>query len=274
MSNEIIKQEPKEMSMAERFTNKVVGYYNDVAINVQPTEKEKILIAGYFMAMDAQMKDAGIKWAELDLETVSRKLAAKAQLGLDMQLDNHLNVFSSKSAKNGKVTTFFITGYEGERHKAYKFAITPPIGDVVELIYSTDVFVPKMKSDGDDYEWTITSPFNRGTIVGAFGYLKFEDSRLNRLIFMNYEDLMKRKPQYAKEQFWGKWEDKMLKKTMARELFKHVSVDGDKVRKFRNAIEMEEAEVLEFQKEEYREMAETNTSQGDFIDIEIEQEEE
>lgn len=265
--NEIVKKEEVKLSVAQKFTNKVLGYYADVAQNIEPTEKEKMLIAGYFMAMDAQLREAKIGWQELDLETISRKLAAKAQLGLDMQLENHLNVFSSRSTKTGKITTFFITGYQGERHKAYKFAITPPIGDVVELIYETDEFIPIMKADGDSYEWKITAPFNRGKVIGAFGYLKFDDSRLNKLVFMTRDELLKRKPKYAKEEFWGTWENKMFLKTMARELFRHVSIDGDKVRKFRNALEFEEAELLEMQQEESKMIAEESTGKGEFIDV-------
>lgn len=258
----------EQLPAIEIFRNNIITEY--VSLNsIEPTEKEKALISGYFIAMDEQLRSVGVQWGELDFPKLKRVLVNKARLGLDMQMDNHLHIFSSKN-KMGKVTTFFITGYKGERHIAYTFARTQPLDDVVELIYETDKFQPIKKSSGDDYIFEINEPFNRGKIIGAFGYLKYDDERKNKIACMTYEELLERKPTYAKPEFWGKWEKKMLLKTMAKELYKLVELDADKVRLYKKEFGSEKADLLEMQQDEARQIAHEETGQGEVIDIDVE----
>ena len=45
--------------------------------------------------------------------------------------------------------------------------------------------------------------FDRGKIVGGFGYIEFEDATKNKLIIMTLKDIEKRKTRHAAAEFWG-----------------------------------------------------------------------
>jgi recombination protein RecT len=269
--NQIAKKQNTGLTMADRFTNKVIEMYTDVAKGIQITEKEKSLIAGYFIKCNEALKQQGFNWNEIDLNALALDLAHKSRLGLDMQVKNHLFPIPFKNKKTGKVTLNLITGVEGEKHKRLKFAAEKPVDMRVELIYSTDKFIPQKTGQGDTYSLEITNPFDRGEIVGGIGYIQYEDSRKNVLIMMSKADILKRKPPYARDEFWVKWKEKMYEKTIMKELCNHIAIDADKVAEYRNVMEYEEKREVEVAKEQADVVIADNANNGDVIDITDEQ---
>ncbi len=100
----------------------------------------------------------------------------------------------------------------------------------------------------EGYEFEIVNAFDRGTVVGGFGYIEYADPVKNKLVIMSMKDIMKRKPQYASAEFWGgvvkKWEggkqietqtegwfEEMCLKTLKREVYsaKHIPRDPQKI---------------------------------------------
>lgn len=266
-----------EENMSERFTNKVLSEFGStVAGAIEVTDFQRRLIQGYFIMTDRALKaaeeervrknaknsdhkydnDLPVVWQNVNLTDLALDLVHYARLGLDMQQDNMLFPIPYKNAKKGCYDVTLMEGYNGKRYIALKYAFEVPVSETIELVYSTDTFVPHMKDSAHPvptYEFTINNPFDRGEIVGGFGYLEFADPAKNILIIMTMKDILKRKPEYASENFWGGgtretwktvdgkrqkvqvenegWFDEMCRKTLIREVFsaKHLPRDPQKI---------------------------------------------
>lgn len=59
------------------------------------------------------------------------------------------------------------------------------------------------KNNVDCYEFDISNPFDRGEVVGGFGYIRYKDETRNKLVTMSKAELLKRKPSTAAAEFWG-----------------------------------------------------------------------
>lgn len=257
---------------SERFCNLVISKYSDVARGVDVTEKEKAIIAGYFICIDNAIKKMDIKWGEIDTNSLALDLAHKARLGLDMQMPNYLFPVPYRG-KNGVVTLTLINGYKGEIHLAMKFAEEIPLNIRAELVYDTDEFVPIKKGAGnpcDSYVFNIKNPFARGNIIGGFGYVEYADPAKNVLVMMSKADILKRKPSYASKEFWGTWEEKMFLKTVIKETCRHIPLDVDKVREYRDTLDYEKGRELDYAKAEAEAEISANAGTGDFIDASFE----
>ena len=179
-----------------------------------------------------------------------------------------------RNNKTGLYDVTLMPGYNGIRYMALRYAMEPPIGETIELVYSTDTFVPHMKDSGHKvatYEFTINNPFDRGEIVGGFGYLEFADPAKNELIIMPMKAIQKRKPAYASGNFWGGgtktewktvdgkrqkvevevegWLDEMCRKTLIREVYsaKHLPRDPAKIDESYQMMKIREARYAEIQ---------------------------
>lgn len=134
---------------------------------------------------------------------------------------------------------------------AENYALIPPKSVTIDLVYSTDTFKPIKKGYNqpfETYEFEITNPFNRGDIIGGFGYIEYEDKSRNELVIMTKKDIDKRRPKFASANFWGGeviewkngqkiteekegWYEEMCRKTLIREVYsqKHIPLDPKKV---------------------------------------------
>jgi len=66
----------------------------------------------------------------------------------------------------------------------------------VEVVYSKDKFTPLKKSKGnpiESYEFEIVEPFDRGEIIGGFGYIEYDEPSKNTLVLMSKAAMNKRK---------------------------------------------------------------------------------
>lgn len=260
---------------SERFCNLVINKYNDVAKGVEITEKEKAIIAGYFICIDNAIKKQNITWDEIDTNTLALDLAHKARLGLDMQMGNYLFPVPYKNKNTGIVTLNLINGYKGEIHLAMKFAEEKPIAIHTELVYETDEFIPIKKSadvEYDRYEFKIKNAFNRGEIIGGFGYIEYANPLMNKLVIMSKADILKRKPSYASKEFWGTWEEKMFLKTIIKETCRYIDLDVDKVREYSNTFSYEKERELDYAKAEAEAEISVNANTGEIIDVDFDNE--
>lgn len=123
------------------------------------------------------------------------------------------------------------------------------------------------------------NPFDRGDIVGGFGYLEYDDPTQNELIIMPLAAIRKRMPKYASAEFWGGtkqvynketgkkedtavegWFDEMCRKTLIREVFsaKHIVRDPEKLDEDYRVMKAREVAYEEIQAEaEIQEKANT-----------------
>ena len=166
-------------------------------------------------------------------------------------------------------------GYKGLEYIATQLSLYPIRNIIVELIYSNDVFEIVNKDNITRYNFIIKNPFDRGEIIGGFGYIQYVDESRNKIITLSKKDIDKRKPAYAAAEFWGgekdKWEngkkvgkekiegwyEEMARKTIARATYNAVAIDPKKVNEsyayvienndntYENVIEGQVAEEIE-----------------------------
>ncbi len=282
--------ENQQLTMSERFTNLVLREFgSNVAGALQVSEYQKRLIQGYFIAIDRALKiveearirknesnkdhkydnNLPVTWNNVNLNDLALDVVHYAKMGLDMMMDNHLFPIPYKNNKTNKYDVTLMPGYNGIQYIAEKYAVEQPKAVTIELVYSTDTFKPIKKSKDnqvESYIFEINNPFDRGEIVGGFGYIEYEDPVKNKLIIMTRKDIEKRKPAYAAAEFWGGttkvwengkqveketdgWFEEMCLKTIKREVYsaKHIPRDPKKIDDNYQYMKMREARYAELE---------------------------
>ena len=169
-----------------------------------------------------------------------------------MQEKNHLFPIPYKNNKTGFYDISFTVGYNGIRYVAEKYAFVLPKSVTIEVIYATDKFVPYKKNRAnsvESYAFEITNPFDRGDIMGGFGYIEYDDPSKNVLVIMSLKAIQKRMGKNANAEFWGTkltgkqvavwengkkvfveaegWVDEMCRKTLIREVYSEKYIPRD-----------------------------------------------
>jgi len=288
---------PAKATPSERFTQLVMKQFGGAVGAPEVTDFQKRLIQGYFIAIDRALKTAEeerlrknstnksreydnllpVTWDNVNALDLALDVVHYARMGLDMMQDNHLFPIPFKNNKTNKYDVNLMKGYNGISYIALKYALESPIAVTTELVYSTDTFKPIKKgldNHVDSYQFIINDPFNRGTVVGGFGYIEYNDPTKNKLIIMTRKDIEKRKPRYASPNFWGGkasewktgedgkrykteveiegWFDEMCLKTVIREVYspKHIKLDPMKIDENYQYMKLREAQIAEMQANE------------------------
>lgn len=281
MSNEKSTQleatKKKELTPSQRFVGVVMREFGQGTgeANITLSDYQRRLVQGYFIMVDRALtiaeenrlkKNASNTnhnydnntpyiWQNVNMRDLALDAVHYARMGLDMQEKNHLFPIPYLNKKTGLYDISFTVGYNGIRYIAEKYAVDPPKSVTIELVYDTDVFKPIKKSRSNSvetYDFEITNPFNRGNIIGGFGYIEYADSSKNELVMMSAADFKKRAGKNANAEFWGTkfsgkqgtvwengkktyadtdgWADEMCRKTIIREVFsgKHIPRDPAK----------------------------------------------
>ena len=287
---------PASQNASERFTAMVMKQFGGAVGAPNLTEFQKRLIQGYFIAVDRALKtaeeerlrknsnnrdhqydnDLPVVWENVNLTDLALDAVHYARMGLDMMQDNHLFPIPYKNNKTGKYDMTLMPGYNGIRYIAEKYAVEQPVAVTTEIVYSTDTFTPIKKSKEnrvESYLFEIKQPFDRGEIVGGFGYIEYADATRNELIIMPLKAILKRKPKYASANFWGGsttewqtingkrqkvdvetdgWFEEMCLKTLIREVYsaKHIPRDPKKIDDSYQYMKLREAQVAQMQAQE------------------------
>lgn len=283
--------EAPQANMSERFMHKVIHEFSGSVGEFQLTEYQRQLIQGYFIGVDRALKTAEaerlrkneanrdhkydntlpITWANVNMADLALDVVHYARLGLDTMQANFITPIPYLNKKAERYDINLMLGYNGIKYIAEKFALCPPKNVTIELVYSTDSFTPHKKGRGNDvesYDFEIVNPFDRGSIVGGFGYIEYDDPKKNELVIMSMKDIEKRKPKYASANFWGGkasewnngnkvevdkegWLDEMCRKTIIREVYspKHILLDPRKVDENYQYMKDREARLAEAQED-------------------------
>lgn len=283
--------EAPQANMSERFMHKVIHEFSGSVGEFQITEYQRQLIQGYFIGVDRALKTAEaerlrkneanrdhkydntlpITWANVNMADLALDVVHYARLGLDTMQANFITPIPYLNKKAERYDINLMLGYNGIKYIAEKFALCPPKNVTIELVYSTDSFTPHKKGRGNDvesYDFEIVNPFDRGSIVGGFGYIEYDDPKKNELVIMSMKDIEKRKPKYASANFWGGkasewnngskvevdkegWFDEMCRKTIIREVYspKHILLDPRKVDENYQYMKDREARLAEAQED-------------------------
>ena len=234
-TTEVATQEEQKLLPAnnsEQFTSKVLREFGSTAGAIQVTDYQRQLIQGYFIAIDRALKAAEekrlykntnnsdhtyddpnpITWNTVDLNALALDVVHYARMGLDMMQSNHLSAIpfknNNKTCKSGTkmYTVTLMPGYNGIQYIALKYALEKPVSVTTELVYSTDTFKPIKRSHDnkvESYVFEINNAFDRGEIIGGFGYIEYKEPEKNKLVIMTLKDIMKRRPEKAAGEFWG-----------------------------------------------------------------------
>ena len=316
-TTELTTQEEQKLFPAnnsEQFTSKVLREFGSTAGAIQVTDYQRQLIQGYFIAIDRALKAAEekrlykntnnsdhtyddpnpITWNTVDLNALALDVVHYARMGLDMMQNNHLSAIpfknNNKSCKSGTkmYTVTLMPGYNGIQYIALKYALEKPVSVTTELVYSTDTFKPIKRSHDnkvESYVFEINNAFDRGEIVGGFGYIEYKEPEKNKLVIMTLKDIMKRRPEKAAGEFWGGtktvwekgkkkevetdgWFEEMCLKTLKREVYsaKNMPRDPKKIDDAYQHMKLQEIRMAEM---EAQELIDSNSGQI-VIDIENE----
>lgn len=269
---------------SERFTEIVIKQFGSCVGVPQVTEYQKRLIQGYFISIDRALKMAEderlrkneknrdhkfdnnlpVCWENVNSLDLALDVVHYARMGLDMMQKNHLFPIPYKNNKTQKYDVTLMQGYNGIRYIAEKYAVEKPAAVTIELVFSTDTFKPIKKSyenKVESYRFVINQPFDRGEVVGGFGYIEYADPARNELVIMARKDILKRKPQYASANFWGGkqgdkdvevWFEEMCLKTLIREIYseKHIPRDPQKIDDAYQYMKRREAQMAELEAQE------------------------
>lgn len=306
-TTEVAERQP---SLMARFTDRVMKEFGEGTQSIEVSLYQRALIQGYFWGVDAALTTAEedrlrknarnsnhdydntlpVTWKNVDMDTLAMDLVYMARLGLDMRQKNMLFPIPYKNNKLQKYTITLMPGYNGIKFTAEKYALVKPKNVVIELVYSNDTFRAIKKTlgqSGDQYEFVINDPFDRGEIRGGFGYIEYEDHAKNELVIMSLADILKRKPAYASANFWGGtatsykngkkvteevdgWFDRMCYKTVVREVFgeRHIPRDPAKIDENYRYLKRREAEFDAMQAQaEIDANANRTYIDADFVDV-------
>jgi len=236
----------QEESMSTRFMNAVVREFSGSVGEVALTNFQKRLAQNYFIAVDQALVKAEqrrdnkknnlpITWGNVDMKQLALDVVAAARVGLDPAQPNHINMVPYRNNRTKKYNIGFIDGYRGIEMKAVKYGLDIPDDVTIELVYANDTFKPIKKDHRnkvESYEFEVSNPFDRGEIVGGFYYHAYKNNpEKNKLVVMSLKDILKRKPEYASKEFWGKdgWYEKMCHKTIHRAAYRDITIDSQKI---------------------------------------------
>lgn len=277
------------VKQSEVFMNTVMRAFNTGNIEIKPTQKQQELVQAYFIEIDKMLNETEIKrvqknanntdpkynndlpyiWSNVNLKQLALDVMRYSKMGLDIQQKNMIHAIPYKDNANQKYNINLMRGYNGIRYIAEKYALDKPKNVICELVYETDTFRIVKKDavhDHEGYEFQINNPFDRGKILGGFGYYEYHDPAKNRLVFMTLKDIEKRKPDKASGEFWGGkktvyekghrvtvdtdgWYEEMCLKTLKRYVYSEANIPIDPAKIDENYEYIKKREMDQYKEE-------------------------
>jgi recombination protein RecT len=266
---------------SERFLNNVQAQFAaEAGSPLAFSDYEKTLAQHLFLKLDSVLQDFEAKrlkdgknqqtpytWHNINMRKLSLDAVHTVQLGLDALIANHIHPVPYFNGKEKKYDLDLRVGYVGKAYYRMEAAVEKPKDVIIELVYSTDHFKPMKKSfsnNVESYEFEIKQPFDRGNIIGGFGYLVFEDNSKNKLILVSEADFEKSRKAAKGDTFWSKHPAEMRYKTLVHRVTENLQVDPKKVNASYLYVENKETEETVT-----REISENANSE--YIDVEYEE---
>lgn len=265
--------EKETNTLAQRFTKAVVSAYGDVAMGIEVTPKQMQLISNYYIKLDEALRNSkqNYTWKQVRLPELATTLAHMAKLNLDISL-GQLSFIPFKHGDSGTIDLVAVIGRKGYEYITKTYGLDPPKNIVVELVCESDKFSVIKKDSNHEYDFytfQIVNPFNRGKIIGGFGYLEYDDKSKNKILVMSEADILKYRPKYFDQNFWsGENMNKMYEKTIAKQLLKKVTLDPDKVNDVKDSFKKIESQELNYTAALAQDEIDKNMCFGEVIDIE------
>lgn len=241
------------------------------------TDFQKTLAQHLYLKCDAQFAALEVKrrnndappitWKNIDMQKLALDAVHRVSLGLDALVPNHIHPIPYLNSRTGKYDVDLRVGYVGKDYCRRKLAVEEPLDVIYQLVHETDEFTPYLRSRSNEiegYEFKITKPFDRGEVVGGFGYIIYRDPKQNRLIIVTQRDFKRAEAAAKSGDFWGKDKsrEEMQFKTIVHRVTDKLPLDPRKV----NAKSYAYVEAQEASEDIEREADEQ--ANGRIIDIE------
>ncbi len=207
------------------------------------TPLEKRLAQHMYLAVDQALKTAEADrvrknkpgaeytWTTIDRQKLALDTVHRISLGLDALIPNHIWPVMYFNGAKKMYDIDLLIGYVGRDYVSRTHALETPLAIVYELVHATDTFkaLPRSSTrEVEGYEFEINNPFDRGDIIGGFGYVVHDDPRKNRLILVTQRDF-KRSKDASKSTFWSENDVEMHLKTVYHRVAAKIPMDPEKV---------------------------------------------
>lgn len=233
MSNDQKKTEIVPATAATRFVEGVQKHWTAEFGDAQAwTPLQKTLAQHMYLKVDSALKELEAKrvyknenhkapfaWKNVDLYKLSMDSVNRISLGLDALIDNHIHVTPYFNSASGLYDVDLYIGFVGKAYCRIKHSVDELLDVVVELVHANDVFEVHKKGGHDDiesYTFKIVNPFDRGPVVGGFGYLNYKDPIKNKVVLVTMDDFNRSEAAAPSDKFWkeGKHRLQMQYKTV------------------------------------------------------------
>lgn len=266
--------EKRQLTAGERFEGLVLRQAQAEIGVAEFTPQVKRLIQHMFIHINNVMKELEIKrldnawlsknrppieWKNINHTKLAFDALHRATLGLDAMIPNHISPIPYYNKRSKLYDLDLRIGYRGKDYYRRQFALDPPVLITYELVYSTDKFQAIKSPNGESYSFEITNPFQRGEIIGGFGYMIYDNPIKNKLVLVSEEDFKKaesysksgksskKQPQDDEEEqlsgnFWKNHPDKMRYKTLVLRVTDHLIINPAQVNESFNVVEVQDSE--------------------------------
>lgn len=233
---------------SERFVNEVSRLVrSELSDPVLFTDAQKALAQHLFIKVDASLqeaearrlaKDIGGKftpynWGNINMTKLALDATDRIRLGLDALISGHIYPIFYYNNTKKKYDVDLRVGYKGELFYKSRAALEVPKDIRLELVYSNDtfeVFKKGLSHEVEGYELHVNDPFDRGEVVGGFGYIVYDDQSKNQLVIVSKAKMdQARKVGAGSGNFWTDWEEEMYYKTLVHRVCGKLNIDPSKV---------------------------------------------
>lgn len=229
----------KEMTHSERFSAMVMKQFVGEVGELNYTEEQKALAQHMFLKIDAAMIEHNkrkpgveVSWNNVNLTKLVPDVVYRVQLGIDALIPGHLYPIFYWNEASKKYNADLRIGYVGEIYFKQRASLRPVRDIRVELVYSNDEFLIYKKGVSnkiEGYDLKIKDPFDRGDLLGGFGYVEYEDDKSNILVVLSKAEIEKYRGKSKSDDFWGPWYDQMAYKTIVHRTTAKIVIDPTKI---------------------------------------------
>ena len=242
MSNDKNKN---KLVVSQRFVKQVETQFTaEMGSKLEFSDYEKTLAQHLFLKVDSSLKDFEDKratsnqskspyiWDNINMSKLAIDAVHRIALGLDALLPNHIHPVPYFNKNVKKYNLDLRIGYEGKDYYRREMAVDKPVDIIYELVYENDTFKPvkkSLKNEVENYDFEINNPFDRGEIIGGFGYIIYENSKKNKLTIVTNDDFEKSQKYAKSDTFWTNHPVKMKYKTLVHKTLEKLKVDPKKI---------------------------------------------
>lgn len=224
--------ENKELTLtpSQRFAAQIAKQFvAEIGTAEGFAHEHQVLAQHLFIKMDSTIKELEARrindnrsitpytWQNINMQKLAIDAVHRIKLGLDALIPGHIYPIAYFNKKENKYDIDLRIGYIGKNYYRRENALDKPVDIRYELVRANDMFRPikkDLRNKVEFYEFEIINPFERGGIVGGFGYIMFDNPEKNVLVILTKEDFDKSRKLAAGDTFWKNHPTEMMYKTL------------------------------------------------------------